>query len=178
MESYGIRETASGSFTPERGKGGELEPRGPKDPRAMSQQEKERLPATIQELNDRFGEAKLDERFAARTAGLFDAPALERWWLAHPRAANVPNWDLIATCQVRGIRGLVLLEAKAHHGEVHLAGKIEPARASKSTPRMYFRPRPSANGSRSERAGFAVVPAALPVPEDRRPWPRTFPKVR
>jgi type I restriction enzyme, R subunit len=55
MESYGIRETASGSFTPERGTGGELDPRGPKDPRGMSEHEKERLSAIIQELNDRFG---------------------------------------------------------------------------------------------------------------------------
>jgi type I restriction enzyme, R subunit len=55
MESYGIRETASGPFTPERGTGGELDPRGPKDPRGMSEHEKERLSAIIQELNDRFG---------------------------------------------------------------------------------------------------------------------------
>jgi type I restriction enzyme, R subunit len=55
MESYGIRETASGTFTPERGSGGELDPRGPKDPRGMSAHEKERLSAIIQELNDRFG---------------------------------------------------------------------------------------------------------------------------
>jgi type I restriction enzyme, R subunit len=55
MESYGIRETASGSFTPERGSVGELDPRGPNDPRGMSEHEKERLSAIIQELNDRFG---------------------------------------------------------------------------------------------------------------------------
>ena len=55
MESYGIRETASGSFTPERGTGGELDPRGAKDPRGASEHEKERLSAIIQELNDRFG---------------------------------------------------------------------------------------------------------------------------
>ena len=54
MESYGIRETASGSLSPERGKG-ELDPRGAKDPHEMSQHEKERLSAIIQELNDRFG---------------------------------------------------------------------------------------------------------------------------
>ncbi|HWV55973.1 MAG TPA: hypothetical protein VNZ57_00755, partial [Longimicrobiales bacterium] len=60
MESYGIRETASGSLSPERGNG-ELEPRGAKDPRATSEHEKERLSAIIQELNDRFG-AGLTER--------------------------------------------------------------------------------------------------------------------
>jgi type I restriction enzyme, R subunit len=55
MESYGIRETASGTFTPERGAGGELDPRGAKDPRGASDHLQERLSAIIQELNDRFG---------------------------------------------------------------------------------------------------------------------------
>src|SRR5690625_1772850 len=54
MESYGIRETSSGSLSPRRGEG-ELEPRGAKDPHGLSTQEKERLSAIIQELNDRFG---------------------------------------------------------------------------------------------------------------------------
>lgn len=71
-------------------------------------------------------EAKLDREFAQATGDLFDAEALERWWLAHPRGANVPNWDLAATCQIRGARGLVLVEAKAHVGELDHAGKKEP----------------------------------------------------
>jgi hypothetical protein len=44
MESYGIRETASGTFTPERGTGGELDPRGPKDPRGMSEHRRSDCP--------------------------------------------------------------------------------------------------------------------------------------
>ena len=28
--------------------------------------------------------------------------ALTRWWLAVPRRANTPNWDLVSTCQVAG----------------------------------------------------------------------------
>ena len=56
MESYGIRlhGDAEQTLTPGRGKG-ELDPRKPKDPGAMSAHEKERLSAIIQELNDRFG---------------------------------------------------------------------------------------------------------------------------
>ena len=54
MESYGIRETGSHTLTPDRGSP-DLDPRKPKDPRGMSEHEKERLSAIIQELNDRFG---------------------------------------------------------------------------------------------------------------------------
>jgi type I restriction enzyme R subunit len=56
MESYGIRLVGDEgqSLSPGRGKG-ELDPRGAKDPRGVSEQEKERLSAIIQELNDRFG---------------------------------------------------------------------------------------------------------------------------
>lgn len=40
------------------------------------------------------------------------------WWLAVPQDANTPNWDIISTCTVAGRRGLVLVEAKAHAGEL------------------------------------------------------------
>lgn len=51
-------------------------------------------------------------------------PMLLNWWLAHTRGANVPNWDLAATCSIGGRRGLVLLEAKAHENELSPAGKV------------------------------------------------------
>ena len=47
-------ETATGALLPEPGRG-ELDPRGAKDPHGMSEHERERLSAIIQELNDRFG---------------------------------------------------------------------------------------------------------------------------
>jgi hypothetical protein len=71
-------------------------------------------------------EARLDAEFARATDKLFDAEALERWWLAQPRGANVPNWDLAATCEIRGARGLLLVEAKAHVAELHAGGKAQP----------------------------------------------------
>lgn len=40
------------------------------------------------------------------------------WWLAVPERANTPNWDLVCTCLVEGHRGLVMVEAKAHAGEL------------------------------------------------------------
>jgi len=55
---------------------------------------------------------------------------LSDWWLVHKRGANVPNWDLLATCSIGGQRGLVLVEAKAHENELSSAGKDLRANAS------------------------------------------------
>jgi len=55
---------------------------------------------------------------------------LSDWWLVHKRGANVPNWDLVATCSIEGQSGLILVEAKAHENELILAGKILSAGAS------------------------------------------------
>lgn len=43
---------------------------------------------------------------------------LTDWWLAVSESANTPNWDLVSTCNVDGRDGLILLEAKAHNGEL------------------------------------------------------------
>lgn len=48
---------------------------------------------------------------------------LTAWWLAVRERANTPNWDIVSTCQVEGRRGLVIVEAKAHRGELHRDGK-------------------------------------------------------
>jgi len=40
------------------------------------------------------------------------------WWLAAPERANTPNWDLVSTCTIGGRAGLLLVEAKAHVGEL------------------------------------------------------------
>jgi hypothetical protein len=44
---------------------------------------------------------------------------LRQWWLAVPDGANVPNWDLAATCHFAGVPALLLVEAKAHASELH-----------------------------------------------------------
>ena len=71
-------------------------------------------------------EARLD-----RDAG-FLAPELRQqlrdWWLAVPKGANTPNWDLAATCRIEGRKGMLLVEAKAHVNELSDAGKSKPAR--------------------------------------------------
>lgn len=40
------------------------------------------------------------------------------WWLAVRPGANTPNWDIASTCMVGSRPGLILVEAKAHHGEL------------------------------------------------------------
>jgi len=57
-------------------------------------------------------------------SALLDPAALEppAWWLAKA-GARTPSWDLIATSSIDGRPGLLLVEAKAHHGELETAGK-------------------------------------------------------
>jgi len=45
--------------------------------------------------------------------------ALIDWWLAVPKGARVPNWDIANTCTVEGKPGLLLIEAKAHDEELN-----------------------------------------------------------
>jgi hypothetical protein len=45
--------------------------------------------------------------------------ALKSWWLADAGpTSGTPNWDIASTCTVDGRRGLLLVEAKAHDGEL------------------------------------------------------------
>ena len=53
---------------------------------------------------------------------------LRGWWLAHPRGANTPNWDLACAAYINDEPGLILVEAKAHTSELSSAGK-PPCRA-------------------------------------------------
>jgi hypothetical protein len=60
-------------------------------------------------------EAKLGE--SARFLDEVNRGKITRWWLAEPRKANTPNWDLVSTATVDGRPGLLLVEAKAHAAE-------------------------------------------------------------
>lgn len=57
---------------------------------------------------------------------------LERWWLAAPRGANTPNWDLAMVADIEGQRGLLLVEAKANVPELSKAGKESPGESAGS----------------------------------------------
>ena len=69
-------------------------------------------------------EARLDREPDFVTTEIREA--LLTWWLVVRRGANTPNWDIASTCQVEGRRGLFLVEAKAHDGELSDAGKGDP----------------------------------------------------
>jgi hypothetical protein len=67
------------------------------------------------------GFAKPEEGRLGETNGFLEGherDELSRWWLAFPESANTPNWDMLSTCTVDGRRGLLLVEAKAHEGEL------------------------------------------------------------
>lgn len=55
---------------------------------------------------------------------------LTDWWLAVPRGANTPNWDLASTATVDKREGIILVEAKAHAAELKPEGKILRSSAS------------------------------------------------
>lgn len=95
---------------------------------------------------DRPKEVKLHAGYSP-----FLSPAQKRllldWWLVHKRGANVPNWDLVATCSIEGQPGLILVEAKAHENELDPVGKV-------------LRPDASANSrANHQRIGQAIEEA-------------------
>lgn len=47
--------------------------------------------------------------------------AILEWWTLH--GTRGPNWDLLFTCTINGERGILLVEAKAHKGELDRSGK-------------------------------------------------------
>ena len=64
----------------------------------------------------------------AHCAGWFDASKITDWWLPKQEARiRGATWDLLSTCAVNGRRGLLLVEAKAHEGELGRKGKAMPS---------------------------------------------------
>lgn len=57
---------------------------------------------------------------------------IERWWLKHPDNANTPNWDIACIAEIDGSCGLVLVEAKAHKGELSRGKKSKSTGSDKS----------------------------------------------
>lgn len=76
---------------------------------------------------------------------------LADWWLAAAEnSPRTPNWDIASTCSIRGKKGLLLVEAKAHWNEVKgsSAGKQMRAQAPEDSVRNH------------ERIGQAIEEAA------------------
>jgi hypothetical protein len=73
-------------------------------------------------------EAKLGE-----TVGLLcerRRDEIKKWWLAVPRNANTPNWDIASTCTIAEKPGLLLIESKAHEAELKPEAKTLAEHAS------------------------------------------------
>ncbi|HEU5402219.1 MAG TPA: hypothetical protein VFU86_12730 [Terriglobales bacterium] len=75
--------------------------------------------------NDSFmpeGFSKPEEARLGETPGFLSEEqrrTVTNWWLAKSERRNTPNWDTVSTCTVEGHRGLLLVEAKAHAGELN-----------------------------------------------------------
>lgn len=65
--------------------------------------------------NPREGQLKefLSDNFSPQLATDFVT-----WWLKIPKF-RTPNWDFISTCNINGQKGILLIEAKAHRGELN-----------------------------------------------------------
>ena len=82
--------------------------------------------------------------------------ALKDWWLAVQRpSTQTPNWDVAAACTIRGRRGLVLAEAKAHAGELSEAGKSFGAGSNVPNHERIGRAIGEANAAFSQATGTA-----------------------
>ncbi len=87
---------------------------------------------------------------------------LQRWWLAAPRGANTPNWDLAAHATLDGKPALVLVEAKANEKELGEAGKARPTgKNPPGTPPGTPKPPASVDSWKNhEQIGAAITTAA------------------
>jgi hypothetical protein len=62
------------------------------------------------------------------------------WWLAvRSGRPTTPKWDIASTAQIAGRAGLLLVEAKAHAGELAPAGKPQQAAASANSQQNHER---------------------------------------
>jgi len=56
---------------------------------------------------------------------------LNRWWLK--RSAKTPTWDLVCNAEINEEQGLILVEAKAHKGElINTSDKLEAEKGSQN----------------------------------------------
>jgi len=105
-------------------------------------------------FND-VGEAQLHAAVRLLPDGI--RSVLASWWLAVPSPkATTPNWDFACTCRIGDDRGLLLIEAKAHQGELH---KEECGKA------LTFPSRPTACATTCGSARASTKPASRSHPK-------------
>jgi len=59
------------------------------------------------------------------------AKQAKNWWIEY--GSQTPHWDLISTCTINGKQGILLVEAKAHLGELDGERKGKPFDFKKAT---------------------------------------------
>ena len=81
---------------------------------------------------ERTEEAQLDKHTSF--LGDHDSQALRSWWLESTRNATTPNWDIATTFlpSAGNRRGFLLVEAKAHKGELSEGSKSTPSESEGS----------------------------------------------
>jgi hypothetical protein len=58
---------------------------------------------------------------------------IRKWWLAKSTPnTRTPNWDLVSTCTINNQKGVLLVEAKAHHNELKYERKGKQLRKDAS----------------------------------------------
>ena len=81
----------------------------------------------VQRVDGSWDAAVADEVELDKPSDLLPQPTRERlrnWWLAvYKDDPRTPNWDIASTCAIRGQRGLLLVEAKAHWNELKGSSK-------------------------------------------------------
>ena len=110
--------------------------------------------------NGRWDRAPVEEAKLERASALIPSAeirrALKDWWLAVQRpSTQTPNWDIAAACTIRGRRGLMLAEAKAHTDELSDAGKSFGAKSNVPNHERIARAIGEANAAFSKATGTA-----------------------
>lgn len=66
-----------------------------------------------------------------------DFNSLSSWWAP---VKQKPSWDFISTCRINGTKGILLVEAKSHYGEIEHGGKTISVDFSKNANLEEIRP--------------------------------------
>jgi len=81
---------------------------------------------------------------------------LRQWWLAVDKpVSRLPSWDLLATAEIGGREGIVLVEAKAHAAELSAVGK--PPSHPANDARIANNIAEACAGLNSASAGWAIT---------------------
>lgn len=78
------------------------------------------------------------------------------WWVVHNSVT--PNWDFLSTCSIDGVKGLLLIETKAHKGELPKGGKdVKDKHESRVNHKQVFKAIKLANDAINEQVeGVAI----------------------